>query len=50
MDPWLRILAALTEGLSSILNTHIVTHNHLQLHFQGMAYSLARYNVVCLHT
>jgi hypothetical protein len=29
MAQWLRTLAALPEVLSSILNTHMVAHNHV---------------------
>lgn len=32
----LRALAALTEDLSSVLSTHVVAPNHVQLQFQGV--------------
>jgi hypothetical protein len=31
MAQWLRALAALAENSSSILNTHMVAHNHLEI-------------------
>lgn len=46
---WLRVLAALNEGL--ILSIYMSAHNHLSLEFQGIGHSsLTGTHMVHIHT
>lgn len=47
MALWLKVHANLAEGLRSVPITHMVTHNHPKLQFQGLLWpSLASVGIV----
>ena len=61
MAQQLKALTVLAEDISSVPSTRVVAHNHLNLHFQAIMFSLASlvscthtvhinlYNLVCMH-